>query len=206
MKRRDFLRMSGGAAGGAAAVGGVGSAAAQETKSGGTTHTVEMTDQLVYEPKKITIAPGDTVEWKNVGSVGHSVTAYEDKIPKNADYWASGGFKSEQAARNAYPQEGNIAGGESYKHTFETTGTHEYFCIPHEAVGMVGSVVVEKGAGQESGGVATRPEPNPEHMGVPFQAHFVGLATILAIVASLIYTFFALKYGETPHSGYPEQD
>ena len=32
---------------------------------------------------------------------------------------------------------------ESYVHTFETTGTHEYFCVPHEAAGMVGMVVVE---------------------------------------------------------------
>ncbi|MFB6299513.1 MAG: plastocyanin/azurin family copper-binding protein [Halobacteriales archaeon] len=206
MKRRDFLRMSGGAAG-AAAVGGVGSAAAQEEEDDGTTHTVEMTDELVYDPEEITIAPGDTVVWENVGSVGHSVTAYEDNIPDGADYWASGGFDSEQAARNNYPQQGDIPGGESYEHTFETTGTHEYFCIPHETVGMVGAVIVEEGAGQQSGGgMATRPEPDPEHMGVPFQAHFVGLATILAIVASLIYTFFALKYGETPHSGYPEQD
>jgi hypothetical protein len=37
-------------------------------------------------------------------------------------------------------------------------------------------------------------------MGVPFQAHFVGLATLLMMVVSLIYTFFLLKYGESPHT------
>ena len=30
-----------------------------------------------------------------------------------------------------------------YTHTFETTGTHEYVCIPHEAAGMDGSITAE---------------------------------------------------------------
>jgi plastocyanin len=30
-----------------------------------------------------------------------------------------------------------------YVHTFETAGTHEYLCVPHEAAGMVGKVIVE---------------------------------------------------------------
>ena len=31
---------------------------------------------------------------------------------------------------------------ETDEHTFETTGTYPYFCVPHES-GMVGTVVVE---------------------------------------------------------------
>ena len=112
------------------------------------THTVDMTDELVFEPGSLTVAPGDTVVWENVGDVGHSVTAYEDSIPEGAEYWASGGFDSEQAARDAYSmtgsteETGNVPGGESWSHTFETEGTHEYFCIPHEAGGMVGEIEV----------------------------------------------------------------
>ncbi|MDX1747359.1 MAG: plastocyanin/azurin family copper-binding protein, partial [Halobacteriales archaeon] len=225
MKRRDFLRTASVATGGTAtAVGASSTAAAQEgteTSSGtttpagtatageggggGETHTVDMTDQLVFEPEDITIEPGDTVVWENVGAVGHSVTAYEEEIPDGATYWASGGFDSEQAARDSYPSEGNIPGGESYEHTFETTGEHAYFCIPHETVEMVGTVTVqEAGAGGGGGGEAVAEEVDPEEMGVPIQAHWVGSATILAIVISLIFTFFQLKYGETPHSGYPE--
>ena len=199
MRRRDFLRAAGGL-GGAAAVA-AGSAGAQE---GGTTHTVDMTDQLVFDPDELTIAPGDTVVWENVGNVGHSVTAYEDDIPEEADYFASGGFDAEQAARDGYPSQGDIPGGESYEHTFEVTGTYEYFCIPHEAVGMVGTITVQEGGAAEAGAVAT--EVDPEHMGVPFQAHYVGTATILGIIVSLLFTFFFLKYGETPHSGYPERE
>ena len=33
--------------------------------------------------------------------------------------------------------------GQSYVHTFETTGEHAYVCIPHEAAGMEGTVVVD---------------------------------------------------------------
>ncbi|MDY6818679.1 MAG: plastocyanin/azurin family copper-binding protein [Halobacteriales archaeon] len=187
VSRRTFLRS---AVGGAAIAGATGQASAQETESGGsgggTTHTVEMTDQLVYDPEEITIAPGDTVVWKNVGSVGHSVTAYEDKIPDGASYWASGGFDSEQAARDAYPQEGNVPGGESYEHTFETTGTHEYFCIPHESVGMVGSVTVQEG-GASSGGEVPPP--------IPGGAKSLGVASFVAMIATLGLAFVFMKYG-----------
>jgi hypothetical protein len=52
----------------------------------------------------------------------------------------------------------------------------------------------------DTGGGGGAAEQDPEHMGVPFQAHFVGLATVLMMVVSVIYTFFVLKYGESPHT------
>ncbi|EMA24811.1 plastocyanin/azurin family copper-binding protein [Haloarcula argentinensis] len=108
------------------------------------TSTVEMTDELAYEPKKIQVEAGTTVTFENVGSIGHTVTAYEDKLPDGADYFASGGFDSQQAAKDGYSngQEGNIPKGESYEVTLETTGTYEYYCIPHEMNGMVGTIKV----------------------------------------------------------------
>ena len=106
--------------------------------------TVEMTDDLTYDPKDVTVSSGTTVVWKNVGTVGHSVTAYEEKIPDGAEYFASGGFDSMQAARSNYPSQGEVQGGETYEHTFETAGTYEYFCIPHETAGMKGTVTVEE--------------------------------------------------------------
>ena len=108
------------------------------------TSTVEMTDELAYEPKKIQVEAGTTVTFENVGSIGHTVTAYEDKIPDGSDYFASGGFDSQQAAKDGYSngQEGNIPKGESYEVTLETTGTYEYYCIPHEMNGMVGTIKV----------------------------------------------------------------
>lgn len=108
------------------------------------TSTVEMTDELAYEPKKIQVEAGTTVTFENVGSIGHTVTAYEDKIPDGADYFASGEFDSEQAAKDGYSngQEGNVPKGESYEVTLETTGTYEYYCIPHEMNGMAGTIKV----------------------------------------------------------------
>lgn len=115
---------------------------------GGGAPTVDMTDDLIYDPESITVSVGDTVVWENVGSVGHSVTAYDDGVPDGATYFASGGFDSEQAARDAYsvgdPDSGDVLEGETYEHTFETAGTYEYFCIPHESAGMVGTVEVQE--------------------------------------------------------------
>jgi len=108
------------------------------------TSTVEMIDQLAYEPKRIQVSAGTTVTFENTGSIGHTVTAYEAEIPDGATYFASGEFESQQAAKDGYSngQEGNIPAGESYEHTFETTGTYKYYCIPHELNGMVGYVKV----------------------------------------------------------------
>ncbi|WP_422111225.1 plastocyanin/azurin family copper-binding protein [Haloarcula limicola] len=108
------------------------------------TSTVEMTDELTFEPKSIEVTAGTEVTWKNTGSIGHTVTAYEGKIPDGAAYFASGGFDSQQAAKDGYGsgQKGNVPKGESYSHTFETKGTYEYYCVPHEMNGMVGTVEV----------------------------------------------------------------
>ena len=182
--RRGFLRAGTGALAATVAAGTAGQAAAQ----GGRTHTVDMTDELVFDPEEITIAPGDTVVWDNVGAVGHSVTAYEDGIPSDAEYFASGGFASEQAARDGYPGEGNILGGETYEYTFEVPGDYEYFCIPHEAVGMVGTVHVEEGAGGTPAGGGG---PSGEAR-VPPGTALLGGSLIVALLAPLLFGLFVL--------------
>jgi plastocyanin len=227
MKRREFLTAASVAGGAAAATGSAaaetetstpggtatgtstgGNATATGTTSGGGggqnfTWTVDMTDENVYEPAELQVRPGDTVVWENVGTVGHTITAYEENIPDGADYWASGGFSSEEAARSGYPDDGVVDGGGTYERTFETEGVHEYFCIPHESVGMKGAIEVTPDAPTPtpapSGAGGGRRDVDPEHMGVPFQAHYVGLATALMVVASLVFTFYVLKYGESPN-------
>lgn len=104
--------------------------------------TVEMTDDLRFEPADATVATGGTVTWENVGTVPHTVTAEDGAIPTDATYFASGGFDSESAARENL-QAGYVDEGERYRHRFETTGTYEYLCIPHEGSGMVGTLDVE---------------------------------------------------------------
>jgi plastocyanin len=191
--RRSLLRS---AAGGTVAAVGAGSAAAQEETEtgtgtpagGGETHVVDMTDELIFDPDSITIAPGDTVVWENVGQIGHSITAYEEDQPEGVEFWSSGDLGSESEARSAYPAEGDVVGGESYEHTFETTGTFPYFCIPHESVGMLGDIVVQEGgATAEPTGV-----PLPE---VPNSAKSLALAMGTVMSAVLALAYFFLKYG-----------
>ena len=106
-------------------------------------HVVEM-NAVAFDPTELTVSQGDTVAWVHAAGEAHSVTAYADGIPEDASYWASGGFDSEDAARTGWEEgRGAVQSGQYYTHTFETTGTHEYVCIPHEAAGMEGTVTVE---------------------------------------------------------------
>lgn len=181
LSRRGFLR-------GSTAVAGLAAGASTATAQEGTTHTVDMTDGLVFDPDSLTIAPGDTVVWENVGSIGHSVTAYEEEIPGEAAYFASGGFDSEQSARSAYP-DGDIPGGESFEHTFEVEGTYGYFCIPHEAAGMVAEIEVTPGGGGDGGGGGSSVPSVPE------SAKSLAVATVSAMLSVLALAYFFIKYG-----------
>ena len=157
MDRRTILRVSGVAlAGGLAGCGGSGSGDTPTATAQG--NLVEMTDDLVFDPAEITVSVGDTVTWENVGSVPHSVTAYEEQLPDGATYFASGGFDGEEAARDAWGNSsgGTLFEGQEYEHTFEVPGEYPYFCIPHEIGGMVGTVVVtDESATATEAGTAT---------------------------------------------------
>jgi plastocyanin len=111
----------------------------------------------VFRPTTLEVEVGTTVTWLNTSKQGHSVTAYESGLPEGADYFASGGYESEQAARDAWGNStgGTLFEGQEYEHTFEIPGEYPYFCIPHERGGMVGSVVVTGETTTTDGSVAT---------------------------------------------------
>ncbi|MFC5973617.1 halocyanin domain-containing protein [Halomarina salina] len=136
-----------------------------------------------YEPAAIHVDPGTTVVFEYASS-GHNVLP--ESIPDGASWEGHSELSSS---------------GTTYEHTFETAGIYEYYCQPHRSLGMKGAVAVgsvPRKAAAAGGGEA---EPaDPEHMGVPIQAHWVGIATILMIVSSLMFTFFLLKYGESAHT------
>jgi plastocyanin len=96
---------------------------------------VDMTDGLKFEPQEITVSVGDRVQWRNVGTVAHTVTTEPSKVsdpngvsvPSGAEAWDSG----------------LIGENETFSRTFDEPGTYEYICIPHEGAQMVGTVVVE---------------------------------------------------------------
>lgn len=106
-------------------------------------HVVEM-QAVAFEPAGLTVSKGDTVAWKHTAGEAHTVTAREDSLPAGADYWSTGDVDSESAAVEGWENgSGAVQSGQAFVHTFETAGTYEYYCVPHEAAGMEGSVTVE---------------------------------------------------------------
>lgn len=97
-----------------------------------------------FLPQRYEVTVGETVVWGNNGSRGHTVTAYAAALPDGADFFASGGYDDPEVARADWHERGggNVPPGETFAHTFETPGEHGYFCVPHEAAGMTGVVVV----------------------------------------------------------------
>jgi plastocyanin len=96
-----------------------------------------------YEPASLTVQSGDLVEFTNASTEAHSVTAYDDGLPRDADYFATGGAQSEDKARSNIAA-GLMQQGEKFELTLEVPGTYRYFCIPHEDDGMTGTITVER--------------------------------------------------------------
>lgn len=98
-----------------------------------------------FRPESFVVGVGEPVSWHNDGSRGHTVTAYHAGLPEGAEFFASGGFEDESAARAAWTREegGIIHPGEDFEYTFSIPGAYEYFCVPHEAGGMIAEVVVD---------------------------------------------------------------
>jgi len=205
MHRRDFLRAAGAAGGATAVAGAGGTAAAQEGGApqpdyGGwfsdvsnysTTEDFRGQDEVTVEvgvegngnfwafgPPAIHVDPGTTIiwEWTGQGSA-HNVVAEDESY--------SSGSPVAQA-------------GTTFERTYDEDGIYKYYCDPHLSVGMKGAVVVGTDYPSIAEGAGT--PVNPEHMGVPFQPHYVGLATFLGIAGTLGFTFYLLKYGESPNS------
>ncbi|WP_049981287.1 cupredoxin domain-containing protein [Halolamina rubra] len=138
MERRRYLVTAGAAA--AASLGGC----LGLTRGENTEFDVGMRP-TAYDPPEITVARGEEVVWENTGTRDHTVTAYEASLPDGAAFFASGGYEDEQAARDAWANGagGALSNGEQFSYTFEIPGEYEYFCIPHESGGMMGTVIVE---------------------------------------------------------------
>ncbi|MEF8842362.1 MAG: plastocyanin/azurin family copper-binding protein [Haloarculaceae archaeon] len=108
------------------------------TPVGEADHTVSMVtegSEYYFDPIGLAVEPGDTVEWV-IESGSHSSTSYDDRIPEGAKPWDSGVLSEE---------------GATFRQTFETEGTYDYFCTPHKTLGMVGRVVVGEPGGPAEG-------------------------------------------------------
>lgn len=95
---------------------------------------VQMTNRLTFEPKEIMIPAGKTVEWKNLSLLVHTVTADPELAARK---------ESVILPEGASPfDSGNILPEGIFRHRFTVPGRYQYFCLPHEGAGMVGTVVV----------------------------------------------------------------
>lgn len=144
--RRSVL--AGGAVGLAGLAGCAGDSAAPEPDEN---YDVGMT-AIDFRPERLEVRPGTEVVWRNTNTRKHTVTAYEETIPDEASYFASGGFESQRAAEDAYDSRlaGGIESGRTFRHTFEVPGEYGYFCIPHVNAKMEGVVVVSEDAPTKS--------------------------------------------------------
>jgi plastocyanin len=70
-----------------------------------------------FSPATVRIQAGQTVTWRNPTKLTHTVTG--------------SGFDS-----------GNVAPGGSWTYKFTKAGAHSYVCVPHQAAGMRGTVIV----------------------------------------------------------------
>jgi len=131
--------------------------------------------EVFFAPVGLRIQPGDTVRWVQVNGY-HSVTAYhpangdhELRIPERAEPWDSGMLLAEYPAK-----------GSTFEHTFTIPGVYDYLCMPHEAAGMVGRIIV----GEPAAGPGTRPfgyAPDRHWKSVPMSAQqtFPAVALIM---------------------------
>ena len=212
MKRREFVRTAGGASAAlAAGAGATGSAAAQEVQpewpSGVTSGNLgsyvdargqsEVTVQvgagdsgLAFDPTQLWVDTGTTITWEWTGNGGaHNVQTVEGGGPASLD-------------------SGDPVGEEGYTYEYEVTeedaGITHYHCVPHTAVGMhAGLAVGEDVATVETGGGGSNGWPEDiAHVGVVLHPHWVGLAAILGVGLTFVFTFYQLKYGESAHTGH----
>lgn len=96
---------------------------------------VSMNDELQFTPATITVQAGDEIAWHNASQLVHTVTA---------DPALAATPSSTQLPAGATPfNSGDLQPGDTFRHVFTTPGTYKYFCIPHEATGMTGRVVVQ---------------------------------------------------------------
>ncbi|MBD1217413.1 MAG: plastocyanin [Aphanizomenon flos-aquae Clear-A1] len=103
------------------------------------TYTIKLgTDRglLQFQPKKITVKAGDTIEWKNNKVPPHNVVFDAKKNPtKNAALAKSLSHKKllmspGQKVTTVIPADA-------------TPGSYTFYCEPHRGAGMVGKIIVE---------------------------------------------------------------
>ncbi len=90
--------------------------------------------KMVFLPASITINAGDTVNWTNPAVVLHSVTFDPSMAVKPENVVLPAGVKPFDS--------GDMGQDATFSHTFTVKGTYKYVCKMHEAMGMIGTIIV----------------------------------------------------------------
>jgi plastocyanin len=96
---------------------------------------VEMTPEPAFNPKRVTIRAGQTVEWRNDSERMHTVTGDPAAAANPADVSVPAGSQPFNS--------GPIEPHGIYRHTFDRPGTYKYVCTSHERGGMTGEIIVQ---------------------------------------------------------------
>jgi plastocyanin len=117
--------------------------AAPAMAQGGTRHEVDMILEganYVYRPAQLSIKPGDVVVFKAISGGMHNVQFWPDSLPAGAAAALEAGMTNVMA-----PLSSNlVAEGDSVVVSFAgaPAGRYPYFCLPHQALGMVAEITV----------------------------------------------------------------
>lgn len=113
--------------------------------AGGTTHDVNMVlegSSYKYVPDQLTIKSGDVVRFHNVSGGPHNVSFWTDSIPGGAADALKAGMPDQMA-----PLEGSLLTEVNaiYSVNFANApaGEYKFYCLPHLALGMKGSLTVQ---------------------------------------------------------------
>ncbi|MDH6060153.1 plastocyanin [Chrysosporum bergii ANA360D] len=90
---------------------------------------------LVFEPKKLTVKPGDTIEWVNNKVPPHNVVFDPTKNPT----------KSKDLAKSLSHAKLMLNPGQSNTTTIPAdapAGDYTFYCQPHRGAGMAGVITV----------------------------------------------------------------
>ena len=134
--RRDFLRAGGLTLAGLAVPPAVRAARPVEIQM----FSSPRGETVGFDPIGVRIEPGQTVRWI-LASPGnpHTTTAYH---PRNANH-------SLRIPEAAVPWDSGflVKPRDTFAVTLTVEGVYDYFCLPHEAAGMVGRIVVGRPGG-----------------------------------------------------------
>lgn len=103
------------------------------------TYTVKLgadNGSLAFQPKQITIHPGDTIKWVNNKVPPHNVVFDPAKNPA----------KDKDLAKTLSHKKLLMTPGQSQETTFAAdapVGDYTFYCEPHRGAGMVGKVTVK---------------------------------------------------------------